>query len=132
MVSRDIDERLFAKKVEVVADGMCDALVLLFFEKQRDESAQSAEWKARQIRKVDGRFKALAGWVGNKDFIVGGRFGLADVAAGSVCGYCDVRFSEYPWRTRYPNLAIYVDKLRERQSFKDTVPVGQKIKDKIV
>jgi glutathione S-transferase len=95
MVSRDIDERLFAKKVEVVADGMCDALVLLFFEKQRDEGAQSVEWKTRQIRKVDSGFKALAGWVGNKGFIVGGRFGLVDVAAGSVCGYCDVRFSDY-------------------------------------
>jgi glutathione S-transferase len=41
MISQDIGERLFAKKVEVVADGMCDGLVLLFFEKQRAEAAQS-------------------------------------------------------------------------------------------
>lgn len=47
MLSEDIDERLFAKKVEVVADGMCDALILLFFEKQRAGEAQSPEWKAR-------------------------------------------------------------------------------------
>jgi glutathione S-transferase len=53
------------------------------------------------MRKVDGGSKALAEWIGNKDFIVGGRFGLADVAAGSVCGYVDVRFSAYLWRTRY-------------------------------
>jgi len=95
MLSSDIDERLFAKKVEVVADGMCDALVLLFFEKQRLKDAQSEEWKARQMRKVDGGFKALAEWVGKKEFIAGGKFGLADVDAGSVCGYVDVRFSEY-------------------------------------
>jgi glutathione S-transferase len=59
MLSQDIHERLFAKKVEVVADGMCDALVLLFFEKQRAEVAQSAECKARQMRKIDGGFNVL-------------------------------------------------------------------------
>lgn len=76
--------------------------------------------------------KLFAEWVGDKEFIVGGKFGLADVAAGSVCGYVDVRFSEYPWRTKYPDLARYVDTLGERHSFRDTVPVGQKIKDKVV
>jgi hypothetical protein len=35
MLSPDIDEKLFAKKVEAVVGGMCDAPVLLFFEKQR-------------------------------------------------------------------------------------------------
>ncbi|TVY83670.1 putative GST-like protein [Lachnellula suecica] len=130
MLSQDIDEKLLAKKIEVVVDGVCDALVMLFFEKQRD--SESAEWKARQMRKVDGGFKALAEWVGDKTFIIGDRFGLADVATGSVCGYVDVRFAEYPWRTRYPSLAKYADQLNQRQSFKDTVPVAQKILDKIV
>lgn len=130
MLSNNVDERLFAKEVEVVADGMCDALVLSFFEKQREH--QSTEWTARQMRKVDGGFRALAEWVENKQFLVGDRFGLADVAAGSVCGYVDVRWPEYPWRSRYPSLAKYVDGLNERQSFKDTVPSSQKINDKIV
>jgi glutathione S-transferase len=98
MLPQDIGERLFAKKVEVIADGVYDALVPLFFEKQRAEGTQSPEWKARQMRKVDGGFKALSKWVGDKDLIVGGNFSLADVAAGSACGYVDVRFSEYPWR----------------------------------
>jgi len=152
MLSIDVDERLFAKKVEVVCDGICDALVLLFFEKQRSEIAQSAEWKARQMRKVDGGFRTLAEWVssnasssapsisgprgldrqGERACLVGGNFGLADVAIGCVAGYVDVRFAEYPWRERHPALAKYVDKLGARQSFKDTVPVAQKITDKIV
>ena len=74
LLSENIDERLLAKKIEVVADGICDALVLLFFEKQRKD--QSSEWKGRQMRKVDGGFKALAEWVDNKEFIIGGKFGL--------------------------------------------------------
>lgn len=131
MLSQDIDEKLLAKKIEVVVDGMCDALVLIFFEKQRTQG-QSEEWKARQMRKVDGGFKALAEWAGKKKFIIGNKFGHADVAVGSVCGYVDVRLSDYPWRNNYPDLAKYVDGLHERQSFKDTVPFAQKISDKIV
>ena len=48
LLSADVDERLFAKQVEVVADGMCDACVLMFWERQREEAKQSSEWTARQ------------------------------------------------------------------------------------
>ena len=43
----NIDDKLFAKKVEVICDGMCDALVLCFFEKARDEDKQSQPWRDR-------------------------------------------------------------------------------------
>jgi glutathione S-transferase len=79
-----------------------------------------------------GGFRALAEWIGDREFLVGGTFGLADVAAGNVCGYVDVRFSEYPWRLRHPNLAKHIDGLSKRQSFQDTVPIGQKMNEKIV
>jgi glutathione S-transferase len=124
MLSQDIYDKPFAKKIEVVADRMCNTLVLLFFEKQRAGGTQSSAWKARQMRKADIRFNTLAEWAEDKDFMVGGRFSLADVAAGTVCRYVDIRFSEYPWRTRHLNLARYADKLRERQWFKDTLPAG--------
>jgi glutathione S-transferase len=53
MLPQDVDERLFAKKVEVVADGMCDAMVLAFFEKQRDQDKQSKPWTARYGLAID-------------------------------------------------------------------------------
>lgn len=43
----DADDRLLVKQIEVVVDGICDALVLAFFEKQRDESKQSKPWTDR-------------------------------------------------------------------------------------
>lgn len=43
----DVDGKLFVKKVEVVCDGMCDALVIAFFEKMREKEKQSEPWKAR-------------------------------------------------------------------------------------
>lgn len=128
----DVDGALFAKQVEVVADGICDALVLLFFERQRGEGKRSEEWMARQRRKVDGGLKALADWIGDKRFFVNDAFGLADVAAGAALGYLRVRFPEHPWRETYHCLARYSDYLEERQSFKDTVPSPQTISDKIV
>lgn len=94
--------------------------------------AQSEEWKSRQLRKINGGFKALAEWVGKKQFIVGDKFGLADVTVGSVCGYADVRIKGHPWRHRSPDLWKYVDKLNERQASKGTVPVAQKIMNTIV
>ena len=42
-----IDDRLFVKQVEVVVDGICDALVLAFFEGQRDEDKRSKPWMDR-------------------------------------------------------------------------------------
>ena len=42
-----LDDKLFAKKVEVICDGICDALVLAFFENLRDKDKQSDPWKAR-------------------------------------------------------------------------------------
>ncbi|KAB8343077.1 hypothetical protein FH972_022671 [Carpinus fangiana] len=133
MLSSDLDERLTAQQVQVVADGICDALVIRFFERMRPEDEQSKEWVARQMRKVDGGMKWLAGKVASGErYMVAGRFGVADIATGAVCGYLDVRFAEYPWRTTYPALASYIDGLNARQSFAETIPSPQKITDKVV
>jgi glutathione S-transferase len=132
MLPEDTDARLFARQVEVVVDGVCDALVALFWERHRDPDKQSTEWKARQMRKVDGGMRALAEWAGGKEFVVGDRFGLADVATGTVCRYLDVRFPEYPWRQTHPALSAYSDRMEQRPSFAASVPVPQVISDKVV
>lgn len=131
LLPADIDARLFARRVEVVADGVCDALVLLFWERNRALDHQSAEWQARQMRKVDGGMRALADWAADKPFIQD-RFGLADIAAGTVCGYLDVRFPDHPWRAHHPALSAYSRTLERRPSFAATVPVAQMIADKVV
>lgn len=126
-----VDARLFAKQVEVVADGICDAQVLIFFEKQRGDGRISEEWMSRQQRKIDGGLKALANWLNeDKQYLVEESFGLADIAAGSVLGYLKVRVPDHPWREIHPHLARYSDDLEKRQSFKHTLPIPQQISDK--
>ncbi len=130
------DDALAARQVEVIADGICDALVLLFWELRRPEEHRSAPWMARQRRKVDGGLRALSDLAdarnGGHGWLVGGRFGLADIAAGTVLGYLDVRFPEHPWRDGHPNLVALSARLERRPSFAGTVPVPQTITDKVV
>ena len=52
----ELDDRLFAKKVEVVCDGICDAMVIAFFEQQREPDKQSEPWKARSVDNITHRF----------------------------------------------------------------------------
>lgn len=142
LIPSDPKEALKHKQVQVVSDGVCDACVLRFFEVQRGEGKISKEWLARQMRKVEGGVKWLDqtlrdnqtkhGSNDDESFMVGDKFGIADVAAGSVLGYLSVRFTDFDWKTKYPALEKYWSRLETRPSFKDTVPYPQKISDKIV
>ena len=127
----DADGILAARKLEVLCDGVCDALVLTFFERMRGEGA-SGQWLARQRRKIDGGLREIARLAGDREWTVGDQFSLGDIAAGVVVGYVTVRFPEIAWRTDYPNLAALSDRLEQRPSFMNSVPSPQRILDKIV
>ena len=98
LVSANIDERLAARRLEVLCDGVCDAVVLTFFERRRQLCCQSSEWLARQRRKIEGGVRELARLVGDRQWAVGGRLGLGDIAVGTALGYLAVRFAEFDWR----------------------------------
>ena len=87
---------------------------------------------ARQHRKIDGGVREIARLIGDRAFAVGREFSLGDIATGTVLGYLSVRFSEFDWRTQYPNLAAFSARMETRPSFACTVPVPQKISDKVV
>ncbi len=128
----DVDDLLAARRLEVVCDGICDALVLSFFELRRRPEHQSPEWIARQRRKVDGGMKEMERLVGGREWAVGERFGLGDIAVGTVAGYIDVRFPEISWRELCPGLVAHVDRLGKRPSFRETEPSPQVISDPVV
>lgn len=132
LLPADDDGILAAKRFEVLCDGVCDALVAIFFERRRPIEHRSKEWMARQSRKVDGGVREIARLVGTREWAVGDRFGLGDIAAGTATGYMSVRFPEIDWRGPYPDLAAYCDRLGHRPSFRSTVPVPQNITDKVV
>jgi glutathione S-transferase len=132
LLPADVDGRIAARRLEVLADGVCDAFVLSFFERMRPETMQSPEWIARQRRKIDGGVAELARLIGDHTFAVGDRFGLGDIAVGTCLGYLSVRFPEFGWQAQYPKLAAYCARMEARPSFRGSVPVPQKISDKVV
>ncbi|MEM8972420.1 MAG: glutathione S-transferase N-terminal domain-containing protein [Pseudomonadota bacterium] len=125
-------ERLRARRLEVLADGVCDAVVLTLFEKMRGAEHSSPEWLSRQRRKIEGGIRAIGELIGSKEYAVGNEFGLGDLAAGTALAYLDVRIAEFEWRTLYPNLATYSDRMEARAAFAQTRPVPQTITDKVV
>lgn len=128
----DDDGILAHKRMDALATGVCDAFLLVFFERMRPEAHRSQPWMDRQMRKVRGGIAEIARVVGNQAFAVREDFGIADIAAGSVLGYLDVRFPELGWRSTHSNLVRYMDGLMTRPSFQTTVPYPQSISGAVV
>ena len=104
---------------------MLDAGIAIRLERtQRPVKLQSDQWIERQLGKVRSGLKAMSVGLGDAAYCTGTQLTLADVAVGSALGWLAFRFPEIVWREDYPNLARLFDKLSERKSFKDTVPVA--------
>lgn len=143
LLPRDRAGQLEAKRVQVLAEGVMDATVSLFFELQREQP--SLEWTKRQLRKVMGGLAELDRRLGARTLFVGDAFGLADIAVVAVLGMQDTveetgfgaRWREIDarigvWRERYPNLARFERLHRERPSVRDTAPVMFQFREAVV
>ncbi|HEY4071509.1 MAG TPA: glutathione S-transferase N-terminal domain-containing protein [Herbaspirillum sp.] len=115
-------ERAEVKCWEALADGIVDAGVMLRLEKKRPAAHQSDALLKRQRGKIDVALRAMSEGLADKPFCVGTHYSLADVATGCALDWLTFRFPDIAWREDYPELAKLLDKLSERQSFKDTVP----------
>lgn len=119
--------RLAHKQVEAVADGVCDAAVLIVMERSRPAVMQSGGWIERQRRKVMTGTAELARLLGGEEWFTEAGFGLAEIATGCALGYLDLRFSEFDWRRAAPNLERLAVRLWARPSFAGTQPEAQPI-----
>ncbi len=119
-------ERSEIKTWEALADGVLDAAVAARLEATwagRTKAQRSQAWIDRQLVKVNDALKAMSRGLGDKPYCGGIHLTLADLAVGCALGYLDFRFPQIAWRTEYPNLVRLHDKLMQRPSFADTVPV---------
>jgi glutathione S-transferase len=119
-------ERAEIKTWEALADGVMDAAILARLEATwggRTKAQRSQAWIDRQLVKVHDALKAMSQGLGEKPFCAGIHLTLADIAVGCALGYLDFRFPQINWRDEYPNLVKLHDKLMQRPSFADTLPV---------
>jgi glutathione S-transferase len=117
-------ERAAVKCWEALADGIMDAAILVRLElTMRPPEKQSNEWISRQMSKVHAGLKSMSAALGESPFCSGAHYSLSDVSVGCALGWLSFRFPDLDWRIDYPNLAKLFEKLSERPSFKETVPV---------
>jgi glutathione S-transferase len=120
-------ERVAAKQIEALADGVCDAVVLVVLERARSPSLQSTGWVARQLAKIEAGVAEAARALGGREWFIGDRYGVADIAAGCMLGYLDLRLPKFDWRAAQPGLVAFHNRIMARDSFKQTMPSAQPI-----
>ena len=125
MYPENHEDNISAKLVEAVADGVCDAIVLVFLENARKKNLRSKNWIERQETKIFEGVGYLSGFLQENKYFVGNKFNISDVSSFSCLDYLDLRFSKLQWRNQYPNLKKYWDVHKDRKSFKETKPIVQ-------
>ena len=127
-VSRLIPEggrdRAMVKRLEALGDGITDAGIAIFLERKRDAAHQGTDWIARQMGKVDSGVAAVARELGDRKFCQGENMTLGDISVACGLLWLEFRLAEIKWRTTYPNLKAWVERLEARTSFIETKPPG--------
>lgn len=119
------DLRITHKQIEVIADGVSDAVVLIRLEGTRPSAKQSADWVGRQHKKIEAGVAELSRLLGDREWFTEAGFALGDVATGCALGFLDFRFPEFDWRPAASNLERLFVRLSERPSFAQTKPEWQ-------
>jgi glutathione S-transferase len=123
----DAKTKFKAQQIQVIADGICEAVILLFFENIRPDPQQSKPWSERQIKKISNGLQALEQQISNDEFCVDNTFGIADISVVSAVDYLSLRFKTYEWRNKFTRISKFVARQSARQSFTETMPTPQDI-----
>ncbi|HVF62882.1 MAG TPA: glutathione S-transferase N-terminal domain-containing protein [Casimicrobiaceae bacterium] len=122
LIPEPVRQRIVVRRLEALADGICDAAVGIVLERRRPQAQQSLEHIERQQQKVSRALREMARELGERSWCNGEAYSLADIAAGVALGYLDFRHPNIDWRDQYPNLGKHAEKLGRRASFADTIP----------
>lgn len=117
-------ERMEVKRWEAIADGVLDAAVENRNASLLDPSLQNRVTIARNEAVILRSLDFIARELGDKSWCMGTHFGMADVAVGCALGYLDFRHPQIDWRANHPVLHKLFDKLMQRPSFQETVPLA--------
>ena len=127
LLPADPMRRLEHRKIEVLADGICDAVVLIALEGNREPERRSTDWVTRQTAKIEAGLARLSERLGEQTWFLDDAMGIADIAAACALGYLGVRAGKLEWRDRHPNLSAFSDRMEDRPSFQVSVPYSQPI-----
>jgi glutathione S-transferase len=124
LIPEESRPRVYVRRWEALADGIAEAAATIFLERKRPADKQDPDWIVRQEQKVTRGLEAMSEELGERNWCSGEGITLADIATGCALGYLEFRFPEIDWKNTHPNLAKLYDRLLERVSFKESIPVA--------
>lgn len=124
LLPQDRRAALAVRQTLALADGVIDAGVLIYLEKMRIAEKQDAIWIARQRGKIERGLAALDNLARDKIYLHDATFSAADIAVGCLLPWLEFRLPELSWRAQHPALLALHERLSQRASFMQTVPVG--------
>ena len=86
------------------------------------DADKRAPWIERQHGKLERTLAAYSRGIEGHNWLYRDAFGLADICAGYALFYLDQVLAAVDWRSGFPNLAAYAERLATRPSFSSTVP----------
>lgn len=114
------DVRWRALRIQALADGMLDALVLARYEMAlRPQEVRWPAWIEGQMGKIWRGADALEAEAGK----FGDTVDIGAIAVGCALGQIDFRFGDEGWRDTRPKLAEWWTRFSDRPSMKATQPV---------
>lgn len=123
LIPTDNSSKIWVRRWEALADGVCDAAVSAMLEGRKPLEQQSQANIDKQLDKVTRGLEVLNLDITKKKWCVNETFSLADIALGCTLGYLDLRYKHLNWQDKYVNLARHYSLLVKRPSFKLTMPV---------
>ena len=124
LIPEPFAERIEVKRWEALGDGIAEATVAVNHDlREPVEKQHPPAWHERQRLKIDRGLAAMEKDLGAGEFCFGGRFTLADIAAGYALDYLDFALSDIEWRKTHPALAQLSGRLAARKSFSGTMHV---------
>lgn len=116
-----LEERIEVRRWEALGDGLAEATVAINHDlREPAEKRHPPAWHDRQRLKIDRGLAVMEKDLGGGEFCFGGRFTLADIAAGYALEYLDHALPKIEWRKAHPALARLAGRLALRKSFSGT------------
>jgi glutathione S-transferase len=110
------------RQLETLADGITEAGIAIFLEKKRETIQQNPAWITRQQGKINRGLDTLENKLDGVVWLHNDSFSLADIAAGALLSWLDLRLPGLDWRKNRPKLGEFAERLFARESFKMTTP----------
>jgi glutathione S-transferase len=119
LIPRDPPRRWRVLANHALAQGMCDAIILVRYETAlRPETLRWHAWIDDQWDKIHTGLD----WFERNGDELAGPLDLAHLALGCLLGYLDFRWPEDGWRERFPKTGAWFARLEARPSFAQTRP----------